>query len=70
MMLTIGMVIYHRSKGICTLDDAIRNRRKVINTTLLTFTIAIITYLIWNFIVLEILGIAVGLPWEDSAFWN
>lgn len=69
-MLTIGMVIYHRSKGICTLDDAIRNRRKVINTTLVTFTIAIVTYLIWNFIVLEILGIAVGLPWEDSAFWN
>ena len=69
-MLTIGMVIYHSSKGICTLDDAIRNRRKVINTTLLTFTTAIMAYLIWNFIVLEILGIAVGLPWEDSAFWN
>ena len=63
-MLTI------RSKGICTFDDAIRNRRKIINTALATFTIAIVTYLIWNFIVLEILGIAVGLPWEDSAFWN
>ena len=69
-MLTIGLVMYHRSKGICTFDDAIRNRRKIINTALATFTIAIVTYLIWNFIVLEILGIAVGLPCEDSAFWN
>ena len=31
-MLTIGLVMYHRSKGICTFDDAIRNRRKIINT--------------------------------------
>jgi hypothetical protein len=32
--------------------------------------LSIVVYLIWNFVVLELLGIAVGLPWEDSAFWN
>ena len=43
-MLTIGLVMYHRSKGICTFDDAIRNRRKIINTALATFTIATVSY--------------------------
>jgi hypothetical protein len=31
-----------------------------------TFTI----YLVWNYIILELAGIAVGLPWEESAFWS
>ena len=57
-------------KGICTLDDVSRERRRVLNTTLATFTISILFYLVWNYVVLEVAGIAVGLPWEDSAFWN
>ena len=52
------------------MDDAKRERRKVVNTSLAVFTAAIITYLVWNFVILEIVGIAIGLPWEDSAFWN
>ena len=69
-MLTWGLVLFFRSKGICTFDDVTRERRRVINTTLATFTITILFYLAWNYVVLEIVGIAVGLPWEDSAFWN
>ena len=61
---------FFQVKGICTLDDVSRERRRVINTTLATFTISILFYLVWNYLVLEIAGIAVGLPWEDSAFWN
>ena len=53
-----------------SLDDVKRERRKVINTSLLAFTVAILAYLFFNYVVLEILGIAVGLPWEDDAFWN
>ena len=69
-MLTWGLVLFFRSMGICTFDDVTRERRRVINTTLATFTITILFYLAWNYVVLEIVGIAVGLPWEDSAFWN
>ncbi|NDG21301.1 MAG: hypothetical protein EB162_01420 [Euryarchaeota archaeon] len=69
-MLTWGLILFFRSKGICTFDDVTRERRRVINTTLATFTITILFYLAWNYVVLEIVGIAVGLPWEDSAFWN
>jgi len=42
----------------------------VVNTSLAVFTAAVLAYLIWNFVVLEIIGITIGLPWEDSAFWN
>ena len=70
IMLAYGLVLYFRNQGVCTLDDAKRERRKVVNTSLAVFTAAIITYLVWNFVILEIVGIAIGLPWEDSAFWN
>ncbi|MBJ29440.1 MAG: hypothetical protein CMB61_05230 [Euryarchaeota archaeon] len=69
-MLSIGLTVYFRNRGICTLDDAKRERNRVANTTLAVFTITILTYLFWNFVILEIVGIAIGLPWEGSAFWN
>ena len=69
-MVAIGLVIYFRKRGVCSLDDVKRERRRVVNTSLAVFTASIIAYLFWNFVILEILGIAIGLPWEDSDFWN
>ncbi len=69
-MVAIGLVIYFRKRGVCSLDDVKRERRRGVNTSLAVFTASIIAYLFWNFVILEILGIAIGLPWEDSAFWN
>ena len=69
-MVSYGLVLYFRNQGVCTLDDAMRERRRVVNTSLAVFTSAVLAYLVWNFVILEIIGIAIGLPWEDSAFWN
>ena len=69
-MVSYGLVLYFRNQGVCTLDDAKRERKRVVNTSLAVFTAAVLAYLIWNFIVLEIIGITIGLPWEESAFWN
>ena len=69
-MVSYGLVLYFRNQGVCTLDDARRERRRVVNTSLAVFTSAVLAYLVWNFVILEIIGIAIGLPWEDSAFWN
>lgn len=70
VLLMAGVILFFRNKGICTLNDAKKNKNRIINTTLMAFSLSIVVYLIWNFVVLELLGIAVGLPWEDSAFWN
>lgn len=69
-MVSYGLVLYFRNQGVCTLDDAKRERRRVVNTTLAVFTATVLAYLVWNFVVLEIIGITIGLPWEASAFWN
>ena len=69
-MVSYGLVLYFRNQGVCTLDDARRERRRVVNTSLAVFTSAVLAYLVWNIVILEIIGIAIGLPWEDSAFWN
>ena len=70
VMLSYGLVLYFRNRGICTLDDLSRERNRVLNTSLAVFTAAVLTYLVWNFVILEIIGIELGLPWAVSAFWN
>jgi len=70
LFLGYGLYRHFKSDGICTIDDVKRERQKVVNTTLLAFTITIIGYLIFNYVILELIGIAVGLPWEEDAFWN
>ena len=70
MMITFGLIIYFRNRGICSIEDAKKNSTRIVNISLAVFTASVIVYLIWNFVILEIVGIAVGLPWEDSAFWN
>ena len=44
-MLSYGLVVYFRNRGVCTLDDVKREKRRVVNTTLAVFTAAILTYL-------------------------
>ena len=65
-----GLWKYFQQQGICTLDEAKKQRRLIINTTLMAISLTIIGYLVFNYLILELLGIAVGLPWEDDAFWN
>lgn len=69
LLLVGGIVIYFRNRGICTLDDALRQRRKVINITLLILTTSISLYLFLNYVVLTEIGILLGLPWESSRVW-
>jgi len=69
-MVGVGLVIHFRSLGVCTLDQAKKERRRIINTTLAVLTSTFVIYFIWNFIILELVGIAIGLPWADSAIWK
>ena len=69
-MMMVALLVYFRNRGICSLADARKERRRILNTTLALFTVTIVSYLIWNYVVLELVGIYLGLPWENSAFWN
>ena len=70
LMVIVGLISYFRKQGVCTFDDVKKDKRMVVNVSLLVLTIAFVSYMIFNYVILEILGIAVGLPWEDDAFWN
>ena len=69
-MVGAGLVIHFRSRGVCTLDQAKKERRRIINTTLAVLTATFVIYFIWNYIILELIGIALGLPWAESAIWK
>ncbi|MEC7167701.1 MAG: hypothetical protein VXW14_01795 [Candidatus Thermoplasmatota archaeon] len=66
----VGLIIYFRNRGICTFDEVKRQRRKVINTSLLIITVAYLSYLLFNYVILTEIGILLGLEWESSRFWN
>ena len=72
--VVIGLVMYFRNQGICTIDQAKRSRRKIINTSLLVLSITYVSYLLFNYVILTELGIQLGLPWESSRssymFWR
>jgi len=70
----IGLTVYFRNQGICTLDQAKQERRKVVNTSLLVLSFTYVCYLLFNYVILTELGIQLGLPWETSRssyiFWR
>jgi hypothetical protein len=70
LLLAFGLWKYFRSQGICSLEEAKQQQRRIINTIILGSTIMILGHIIFNYVILEVLGISVGLPWEEDAFWN
>ncbi len=62
-MVIAGLIFHFRSRGICTLDHAKRERRRIVNTSLAVITITLVTYMVWNYVILDLVGIALGLPW-------
>ena len=37
VLLMAGVILFFRNKGICTLNDAKKNKNRIINTTLMVF---------------------------------
>ena len=70
IFLSYGLTRYFRQQGVCTLDDAKRERKKVINVSLFTFGMFLVVYTIWNYIILDLIGIAFGIDaWKESSIW-
>jgi hypothetical protein len=63
-----GLVVYFRNKGICSLDQAKRNKKRIINITLITIFGAIAIYLVFNYVILEYIGYWLGI-WKLPSFY-
>lgn len=63
-LLSISLLIYFRKKGICTINQAKRQRRKIINTILVALSVAVLAYIIWLYVIIEIIGILLRI-WES-----
>ncbi len=61
------MVVYFRRRGVCTLEQARRQRIRIINTVSLGLLFAVGGYMaLWY--LLGYWGAAVGLPWRPRAW--
>jgi hypothetical protein len=65
VFLAGALVLSFRRSGICTLDQARRQRGAIVNAVLLTLAGATAMYTFWTYVVLHYWGIAVGLPWAQ-----
>ena len=69
LLVLAGLVMYFRGEGICSLDEAKRQRKRIINTSIVVLSLALMAYVVFNFIILTELGVALDLPWESSRLW-
>lgn len=65
ILLALALWFYFRKQGICTLDQARRQRNRIINTSLVVLIFAIGVYIVWTYIIVQYWGIAAGLPWAQ-----
>ena len=68
--VAVGLVLYFRKDGICSLDEVRRQRQRIINTSLIVATSSVLAYTLVNFVILTEIGIALDLPWESSRLWK
>ena len=68
VLLALALIVYFRRRGVCTLDDARRQRNRIINVVLLTVVCAVAAYIAVMYIALEYGGAAVGLPWAPPSW--
>ena len=70
VLVALGLVLYFRNDGICTLDEVRRQRKRIVNTSVVALTLAVLVYVVFNFIILTEIGVALDLPWESSRLWT
>jgi heme A synthase len=52
---------FYKKENICSIDSVKRKRRLIINFTLTALIIVTIAYVIWLYVIVEIIGIFLGL---------
>ena len=60
LLAALGWYLY-KKEGFCTLNKIKREKRKIINLILLSVTVAVMAYIIWLYVIIEIIGVIVGI---------
>jgi|TARA_B100002003_G_C14068241_1_gene513967 amino acid transporter len=60
LALSLFWYFFKREK-VCTFDELKKKRRKIINFTLIVLITAILSYIIWLYVIVEIIGILLGI---------
>ncbi|MBI2151648.1 hypothetical protein HYU21_02905 [Candidatus Woesearchaeota archaeon] len=60
LLTALGWYLY-KKESICTLDQIKREKRKIINLILLSVTVAVLAYIIWLYVIVEIIGAIIGI---------
>ena len=63
LLLVVSLLIYFRTKGICTLDQVVRQKRKVMNIILISLFVTILGYILFLYVIVEIIGKFLGI-WD------
>ena len=61
MFLALALTLYFRNRGICTLSKAKRHRNQIVNTTIIVLVVSVLTYVMFNYVVLEYIGKWLGI---------
>ena len=62
LLLAIALFWYfYKKEKICTIDELNKKRRRVINFILFSVISLVIAYIIWLYIIVEIIGILLGI---------
>ena len=62
LLFLLGGLFWYlwKHEKVCTIDALKKKRRKIINFTLIVLIIAILAYIIWLYIIVEIIGWLLG----------
>jgi hypothetical protein len=62
LFLGMGLLWYfYKKENICSLDEARKKKQLIINISLTSVIILTFSYVIWTYVIVEILGIYLGL---------
>lgn len=52
---------FYKKEDICTFDKLKRKKRKVINMVLLSLVLGVLAYVVWFYVIVEIIGVVMGI---------
>jgi len=63
LLLLFGALFwyFYKKEKVCTFDEAKRKRKRIINFVLIVLITAVLAYIIWLYVVVELIGIVLGI---------